>query len=144
VKLEQLPRFPARKVRLGRKAIKATKGIQEILEQLLPFPGLKATPEILAHKVFRAFPAKLERQAQPEQQAQPGQKEIREILGTLGQPEQLEQVDRQGHKATKEFRGSKEIREIPELYLLPLPLLTTRKLGLFLYLLQLLRSTEPR
>jgi hypothetical protein len=137
VKPELLLRFPARKVRLGRKA---TREIPEILGQLLLFLGLKVIPAILARKEFKEFPAKLARQARQEPQERPGQpglKETKAILATLGQPEPQVRPAQLAQPGHKEFKGSKATPEIQELFPQLLPLLTTRKLGLYLYLLQL-------
>jgi hypothetical protein len=90
--------------------IKGTKGTPEKREQPLPYPGLKAIPEILGHKEFKESPAKLEQRAQLAQPERLGQKATKEIPGTLGLPAQLvrlEQPGQRGHKATKAFRVSK-------------------------------------
>jgi hypothetical protein len=49
----------------------------------------------------------------------PGQKEIREILATLGQREQLdrpERLEQRAQKGHREFKGSKETPEKLELF----------------------------
>jgi hypothetical protein len=159
----------ARSVRLGQKAIKGTpeklepllpsqarrvtKAILEIQgqrEQRLPYPGQKVTKGTrvkLGRRVSKVFPVKLGPRAQLVRLELPGQKGIkgtRAILATLGllvPSVRLAQPEQQDLRA---FRVSKAIPETRELYQLPLPLLTTRKLGLYLYLRRLSRSTEPQ
>jgi hypothetical protein len=159
----------ARSVRLGQKAIKGTpekleplppsqaqrvtKAILEIQgqrEQRLPYPGQKETRAILETpdpKVSKAFPEKLDPRAQlvrPELPGQKGTRGTKGILATLGllvPSVRLAQPEQQDLRA---FRVSRAILERRELYQLPLPLLTTRKLGLYLYLLRLSQSTEPQ
>jgi hypothetical protein len=156
----------ARSVRLGQKAIKGkpeklepplpsqarrvTKAILEIQgqrEQRLPYPGQKETraiPETPDPKVSKAFPEKLGLRAQlvrPELLGRKGTKGILATLGLLVRSVRLAQPEQRDLRA---FRVSKAIPETRELCQLPLPLLTTRKLGLYLYLRRLSRSTEPQ
>jgi hypothetical protein len=134
----------------ARRVTKAILEIQGQRAQRLPYPGQKETraiPETPDPKVSKAFPEKLELRARlvrPELPGRRGTRGTKGILATLGLLVRSVRLARPEQQDLRAFRVSKAIPETRELYQLPLRLLTTRKLGLYLYLRRLSRSTEPQ